>query len=87
MFYQLVIVTCFVTLSACASQHTSYEMGSATRQIVQSQTFDKEAANNPPKGVVAGMDGGAAEQVIRSYRKAGKQQGSAEQATFSMKGK
>ncbi|MBN4055681.1 hypothetical protein JYU12_02945, partial [bacterium AH-315-K03] len=74
-------------VSACASRHLDYEMGSSVKQMIDKQVYNPEAVNNPPKGIVAGMDGGAAENVINSYRKVGSQkQESAGDAEFTMKG-
>ena len=72
MFKRIVVTVAFVSLAACMSQAPQPVMGTSVAQMVESQIHNHDAVNNPPKGVVGGLDGGAGEKIISAYRQGGK---------------
>ena len=83
--YRIAMGIAVVSLVACVSHELEYDMGSSVAQMVDSQVYNRDAVNNPPKGVVGGMDGGAGENVINSYRQTDTKKTSvSEEVEFSM---
>ncbi len=66
----VVTLVSLLALGGCESQ-PQHEFGSSVDEMIVSQTYNPEAVNNPAKGVVGGMDGTAAEQIITTYRGSG----------------
>jgi len=56
-----------VALSGCSSQ-PNYVMGSSKADMENLQTYNLNAVNNPPEGIVAGLDGSVGENIINRHR-------------------
>lgn len=58
------------TLAGCADNPPrDPDFGDAVRSMVEAQTFDPEAARNPPEAAPATGDGQRLENVVGGYRK------------------
>jgi len=68
MFKIIAFTTTILALTACLNQTPQPDMGRSVAQMVESQIHNHDAANNPPKGVVGGLDGGRSEKIISGYR-------------------
>jgi hypothetical protein len=79
MIKLVIIVATATSLAACLhNDRLDYDKRVAINEMIEQQIYDKEAAINPPKGVVNGLDGGVAEQVINNHRSGNKEAASAE---------
>jgi type IV pilus biogenesis protein CpaD/CtpE len=57
-------------LAGCADNpRQDPEFGNSVRAMVEAQTFDPEAARNPPEAAPAAGDGQRLENVVGGYRK------------------
>lgn len=69
--YRLALACVAGTVAACASspqQENDPAFGSSVRQMIQAQTFDAQAADNPSDQPPSGIDGIRAESVMKTYR-------------------
>ncbi len=65
------LIAVSITMAACASTDPTRvedDFGNSVRHMVQSQIYDKEAANNPARKPPMGIDGVQAESVLDVYR-------------------
>lgn len=51
-----------------AAQTVENDFGNSVRNMVSSQTYDPQAAENPPQGVTEGLDGQKAGLGLETYR-------------------
>lgn len=58
------------TMAGCAdTPRADAEFGSSVRSMVDAQTYDPEAARNPPEAAPASGDGQRLQNVVGGYRK------------------
>jgi len=71
MYKLIALSPALLVLTACLNQTPKPDMGHSVGQMVESQIHNHDAVNNPPKGIVGGLDGGMGEKIINGYRQSG----------------
>lgn len=64
-----ILISVFVTgCSSTDPTRVEADYGNSVRNMVKEQTYDPDAANNPPSEPPTSLDGGYAEEVLEAYR-------------------